>query len=49
MFTTNSYSIFYANKTNPEDTAVYKLFYSGSPVWQSENGNIKVFGGKYDN
>jgi hypothetical protein len=43
MFTTNSYAVFYSNKTKPEDTAVFKLFYFGKPVWQSENGKVKVF------
>lgn len=43
MFTSNSYQVFYSNGTNPEDTAVYNLFYFGIPVWQSSNGKVKIF------
>ncbi|MCJ7805197.1 hypothetical protein MUP46_00955 [Patescibacteria group bacterium] len=43
MFTTNAYPIFYVNNVKPEDTAVYKLFYFGKPVWESTDGKVKVF------
>lgn len=43
MFAANAQAIFYSNGTRPEDTAVYKLFYSGIPIWQSSNGKVKVY------
>jgi len=43
MFTTDAYPIFYSNGVLPADAAVYKLYYYGTPVWQSDNGKVRVY------
>ena len=42
MFTTNKNVIFKGNSTMTQ-SAVYNIFYSGKPIWQSEDGTVKIF------